>query len=106
MSRAVRARGCDAHEILGVVNGLPRWRYISTALIVGDAMHPCISAASILAKEHRDRFMVGVARYYPGFGWETNMGYGTAHHLAALRQYGPTPHHRTSFAPVAQMQLV
>ena len=72
----------------------------------GDALHPCISAASIIAKEHRDRFMVTVARDFPGFGWETNMGYGTAQHLAALRQQGPTPYHRTSFAPVAQMQLV
>ena len=50
--------------------------------------------------------VVAAARDYPGFGWETNMGYGTAYHLAALRQHGPTPLHRTSFAPVAQMQLV
>ena len=106
MTRAVEALGFDPHEVLVDGNRLPKWRYSARAIIGGDALHPCISAASILAKEHRDRFMVAMARDYPGFGWETNMGYGTAHHLAALRQHGPTPHHRTSLAPVAQMQLV
>lgn len=106
MTRAVEALGFEPAEVLVDGNRLPKWRYTARAIIGGDALHPCISAASIIAKEHRDRFMVGVARDYPGFGWETNMGYGTAQHLAALRQHGPTPHHRTSFAPVAQMQLV
>ena len=46
------------------------------------------------------------AREHPGFGWETNMGYGTPEHLTALRTHGPTPHHRASFAPVAQLMLI
>jgi ribonuclease HII len=50
--------------------------------------------------------MAGVARDFPGFGWETNMGYGTPEHLAALRRHGPTPLHRASFAPVAQLMLI
>ncbi|HEY0597567.1 ribonuclease HII [Sphingopyxis sp.] len=106
MTRAVEALGFEPAEVLVDGNRLPKWRYTARAIIGGDALHPCISAASIIAKEHRDRFMIAMARDYPGFGWETNMGYGTAQHLAALRQHGPTPHHRTSFAPVAQMQLV
>jgi ribonuclease HII len=106
MTRAVDALGVEPSEVLVDGNRLPRWRYAARAIIGGDALHPCISAASIIAKEHRDRFMVAAAQDFPGFGWERNMGYGTAQHLAALRQYGPTPLHRTSFAPVAQMQPV
>ena len=106
MTRAVEALGVEPAEVLVDGNRLPKWRYVARAIVGGDALHPCISAASIIAKEHRDRFMVAAARDFPGFGWERNMGYGTAQHLAALRQYGPTPLHRTSFAPVAQMQLV
>jgi ribonuclease HII len=106
MTRAVEALGIEPAEVLVDGNLVPRWRYTARAIIGGDALHPCISAASIVAKEHRDRFMIRMAQDFPGFGWERNMGYGTAQHLAALRQYGPTPLHRTSFAPVAQMQLV
>lgn len=106
MTRAVEALGVEPAEILVDGNRLPKWRYAARAVVGGDALHPCISAASIIAKEHRDRFMTAMALEFPGFGWERNMGYGTAQHLAALRQYGPTPLHRTSFAPVAQMQLV
>jgi ribonuclease HII len=106
MTRAVEALGIEPAEVLVDGNRLPRWRYPARAIIGGDALHPCISAASIVAKEHRDRFMIRMAQKFPGFGWERNMGYGTAQHLAALRQHGPTPLHRTSFAPVAQMQLV
>ncbi len=106
MTRAVEALGFDPHEVLVDGNRLPKWRYSARAIVGGDALHPCISAASILAKEHRDRFMVAAARDYPGFGWERNMGYGTPEHLAALRRYGPTPHHRASFAPVAQLMLI
>ena len=106
MTRAVEALGVEPAEVLVDGNRLPRWRYTARAIIGGDALHPCISAASIIAKEHRDRFMVRMAQDFPGFGWERNMGYGTAQHLAALRQFGPTPLHRTSFAPVAQLQLV
>jgi ribonuclease HII len=106
MTRAVEALGFDPHEVLVDGNRLPKWRYSARAIVGGDALHPCISAASIIAKEHRDRFMVAAARDYPGFGWDRNMGYGTPEHMAALRQHGPTPHHRASFAPVAQLMLI
>ena len=106
MTRAVEALGVEPAEVLVDGNRLPRWRYTARAIIGGDASQACISAASIIAKEHRDRFMADAARRFPGFGWETNMGYGTAQHLAALRQLGPTPLHRASFAPVAQLTLI
>jgi ribonuclease HII len=71
----------------------------------GDGIEPAISAASILAKEHRDRVMREHAERWPYYGWERNAGYGTAQHLAALREHGPCPIHRKSFAPIAQLTL-
>ena len=65
----------------------------------------CIGAASILAKEHRDALMRAAAARHPHYGWERNVGYGTAEHVEALRVHGPTPLHRRSFAPVAQADL-
>ncbi len=81
------------------------WCWPARAIVKGDALEPCISAASILAKEHRDRLMAAAARDHPHYGWERNAGYGTAEHLAALRAHGPSPLHRYSFAPVAQAAL-
>ena len=74
-------------------------------VIGGDGQCLSIACASILAKVSRDRLMTTLAQDYPGYGWETNMGYGTAAHLAGLTRLGPTPHHRRSFAPVAQCVL-
>lgn len=82
------------------------WRWPARAIVGGDAIEPCISAASIIAKEHRDRLMREAALIHPHYGWERNAGYGTPQHLAALREHGPTPLHRRSFAPVAQLQLL
>ena len=81
------------------------WRWPARALVGGDGLEPCISAASILAKEHRDRMMREAAQRHPDYGWERNMGYGTKEHMEALRRHGPTPLHRRSFAPVAQLDL-
>lgn len=81
------------------------WRWQARALVGGDGLEPCISAASIIAKEHRDRVMRAHAETWPHYGWERNAGYGTAQHLAALREHGPTPQHRRSFAPVAQLDM-
>lgn len=102
----VRALGQEPGEVLVDGNRLPRWGYRARAIVKGDALHPCISAASILAKQERDRMMRAAAAEHPQYGWDRNMGYGTAEHLAALRQHGPTPHHRRSFAPVAQACLL
>jgi ribonuclease HII len=82
------------------------WCWPARAIVGGDAIEPCISAASIIAKEHRDRIMRQAAQAHPHYGWERNAGYGTPEHLAALRKHGPTPLHRRSFAPVAQLQLL
>jgi len=83
----------------------PEWRWPARPIVGGDAIEPCISAASIIAKEHRDALMRRAAEAYPHYGWERNKGYGTAGHLAALRAHGPCPLHRRSFAPVAQLIL-
>ncbi len=106
MSRAVEGLDDVPRHVLVDGNRLPKWSYSAEAVIGGDAIHPCISAASILAKEFRDRLMIAAAEEYPQYGWERNKGYGTAEHLAALREYGPTPLHRRSFAPVSQMELL
>lgn len=83
----------------------PEWRWNARPIVGGDALEPCISAASIIAKEHRDRLMRDYAVAHPHYGWERNAGYGTPEHLAALRLHGPTPLHRRSFAPVAQLEM-
>lgn len=82
------------------------WCWPARAIVGGDALEPCISAASIIAKEHRDRLMRAAAELHPHYGWERNAGYGTAQHLAALKLHGPTPLHRRSFTPVAQLVLI
>jgi ribonuclease HII len=102
---------CDPHEVL--VDGnltpqgrRPEWRWSARAIVGGDTLEPCISAASIIAKEHRDRIMRAYDMEHPGYGWASNKGYGSAEHLAALRRLGPTPLHRRSFSPVAQLELL
>lgn len=106
MTRAVEALSVEPSKVMVDGNRLPRWSYHAEAVIGGDALHPCISAASIIAKEHRDRIMVAADSDYPGYGWASNKGYGAAVHMEALRRLGPTPLHRKSFAPVAQVLLV
>jgi len=71
-------------------------------IVGGDRISLSIAAASIIAKVHRDRVMMELARQYPEYGFERHKGYGTAAHLDALRRYGPCPAHRKSFAPVAR----
>jgi ribonuclease HII len=81
------------------------WGWPARAIVGGDGIEPAISAASIIAKEWRDRIMLEAAAAHPHYGWERNKGYGTAEHMAALRERGATPLHRRSFAPVAQADL-
>lgn len=74
---------------------------LPTELIVkGDGRDMAIAAASILAKVRRDRLMTALAADHPDYGWDSNAGYGTKVHAAALTRLGPTEHHRKSFAPV------
>lgn len=99
------------HEVLIDGNLTPHgrtagWCWPARAIVGGDGIEPCISAASIIAKEYRDRLMRALALDFPQYGWATNMGYGTREHLAALQCHGPTPFHRRSFAPVSQLMLI
>ncbi len=71
------------------------------AVVDGDARCPSISAASIVAKVERDRYMASLDEIYPAYEFAQNAGYGTSAHREALRLYGPSPVHRSSFAPVA-----
>jgi ribonuclease HII len=82
------------------------WCWPARAIVGGDGIEPAISAASIIAKEWRDRMMLEAASQHPHYGWERNKGYGTAEHIEALRIHGPTPLHRRSFAPVSQLPLI
>lgn len=104
MSRALERLAQPPDHI--VVDGLPvrglGWEH--EAIVGGDDTVHSIACASILAKVCRDRLMFRLAQRYPGYGWETNMGYGTPGHLEALQRLGPTPHHRRTFRGV-QMEL-
>ncbi|RDV02326.1 ribonuclease HII [Undibacter mobilis] len=71
------------------------------AVVSGDALVLSVAAASIVAKVTRDRYMMRLAETYPGYGFERHMGYAVPEHRRALKELGPTPHHRRFFAPVA-----
>lgn len=73
-----------------------------TCIIGGDALETCISAASILAKTHRDAMMVELCAQYPGYGFSQHKGYSVPLHLEALKRLGPSPIHRKSFRPVKE----
>lgn len=75
----------------------------AAAVIGGDRSVPAIGAASILAKTTRDAWLLALAADYPEYGFERHKGYGTREHLEALERFGPTPAHRTSFAPVRRL---
>lgn len=73
--------------------------YPYATVVHGDATYASIAAASVLAKTYRDEFMREIAREYPQYGWDRNMGYPTREHIAAVKEYGLTPYHRRSFHP-------
>jgi ribonuclease HII len=75
------------------------------AVVQGDAIHDCISAASILAKQARDRRMIELAEMYPQYGFDRHFGYPTPEHKEALRIHGPCPIHRKSFTLIAQPEF-
>lgn len=74
-------------------------------IVKGDATYMSIAAASILAKTYRDDRMKALAKDYPQYGWDKNMGYPSKAHREAIRQYGPTPHHRMTFHLLPEEQL-
>lgn len=101
MERAVAA--LPRRPCMALIDGnmIPRGLTVpARAIIKGDALSLSISAASIMAKIWRDDAMRDLAQHYPGYGWETNVGYPSKSHTAALRDLGVTPHHRRSFKPV------
>jgi ribonuclease HII len=102
MTLAVEALGCAPGHVLVDGNRLPRWGYAATPIVSGDAISLSIAAASIIAKHTRDTIMLAHHEAHPHYGWITNKGYGAPEHLRALREHGPSPLHRRSFAPVAQ----
>jgi ribonuclease HII len=102
MARAVAALGVTPDLALVDGDRLPPLPCKAQTVIGGDALCLSIAAASIAAKVTRDRLMTRLALRYPGFGWETNVGYGTDAHLSALDALGVTRHHRRTFAPVAK----
>jgi ribonuclease HII len=100
MQRAVDALGSVPDVALVDGRGAPPVPCTVKTVIKGDRRSLSIAAASVIAKVVRDRLMHGLAARYPGYGWHTNVGYGTdAHYLGLLRK-GPTEHHRRSFAPL------
>jgi ribonuclease HII len=106
MGRAYAALGQSADHALVDGNRPPRLPCPVRCVVKGDSLSLSIAAASVVAKVRRDAVMADLAQAFPGYGWERNAGYGTAEHLLALKQLGPTPHHRRSFAPVAQYMLL
>ena len=103
MQRAVEGLRLKPIKVLVDGNRLPKLDVLAEAIVKGDAKVQAISAASILAKEHRDRWCVQFDALYPLYGFAGHKGYGTAAHLAALRLHGACPQHRRTFSPVAEV---
>jgi ribonuclease HII len=102
MRRAVQGLRLKPAKVLVDGNRLPPLDVLAEAIVQGDAKVQAISAASILAKVTRDRMLEALHAQHPQYGFDRHKGYGTAQHLAALRDHGPLPVHRRSFAPVAE----
>jgi ribonuclease HII len=101
MRRAVEGLRLKPAKVLVDGNRLPKLDMLAEAVIKGDARVQAISAASILAKVHRDRLCEQLHEEFPHYGFAAHKGYGTREHLEALRRHGACIHHRRSFAPVA-----
>jgi len=105
MRWAIEALEPAAESAIVDGNRVPALTIPARHLIGGDGLEPAISAASIIAKTHRDALMVELDRQHPAYGFARHKGYGTPAHLAALEQHGPCPAHRQSFRPVVQATL-
>ncbi len=103
MRRAVEGLRLRPNKVLVDGNRLPTLRIAAEAIVKGDAKVKAISAASILAKVHRDRLCRELHLLHPQYGFDGHKGYPTPAHLAALKEHGACPHHRRSFAPVRAM---
>lgn len=106
MRRAVEALGIMPDYVLVDGNQTPRPFVCPVKIVVkGDARSYSIAAASIMAKVYRDRLMCRLAEEFPYYGFEKNAGYGTALHIAGLREHGITPQHRKSYRPIQEIIL-
>ena len=106
MRQAIAAIGQDERLCLIDGNIPPRKTANKCQTVIkGDGIHGCIAAASILAKVHRDRLMLGFHKQYPSYSFDSNKGYGSKAHLDALSQFGPCPIHRLSYAPVREQSI-
>lgn len=100
MQRAVRNLAVKPEFLLIDGNKFkPLDGYGYATVVHGDALFASIAAASVLAKTYRDEYMIKLSQEYPEYGWDKNMGYPTAGHIAAIKRFGFTPHHRKSFHP-------
>lgn len=106
MRRALARLPLTPDYVLLDGQSLPELETSHEAIVGGDGGCQSIAAASVVAKCVRDRLMARLGQRYPAFKWQDNKGYATRDHLAALDRDGPTPHHRTSFAPVIQPRLL
>ena len=103
MRRAVQGLRLTPAKVLVDGNRIPVLHIRAEAVVGGDALVAEISAASIIAKVHRDRWCAQLDFQYPDYGFAKHKGYGTAQHVAALRKFGACPEHRRSFAPIAAL---
>ena len=104
MKRAVLGLGLKPGQVLVDGNRLPQLcGYRMRAVVRGDLSEPCISAASILAKQYRDRQMIELDRLYPQYQFARHKGYPTKLHRELLREHGVSPVHRRSFKPVREL---
>ena len=105
MRRAVEGLRLRPNKVLVDGNRLPTLKIAAEAIVRGDAKVKAISAASILAKVHRDRLCQELHLQHPQYGFDGHKGYPTQAHLAALKAHGVCPHHRRSFAPVRELLM-
>jgi len=104
MKRAVKKLKRKPSHILIDGNKLPNLKnYNLKAVIKGDQKIPCISAASIVAKVSRDKFISKLSLKNKGYHWNQNFGYGTKQHLKAIKKLGITKHHRKTFSPISKI---
>lgn len=103
MRRAVQGLRLKPAKVLVDGNRLPTLDVLAEAVVRGDTLVPAISAASILAKVHRDRWCEEYDQEFPQYGFARHKGYGTAAHLEALRAHGVSPAHRRTFEPIATL---
>ena len=105
MKRAIKKLKKKPSHVLIDGNKVPDLKnYNLKAIIKGDQKIPSISAASIIAKVSRDKFITTLARNNKGYGWDQNFGYGTRQHLQAIKKFGITKHHRRTFSPISEIK--